>query len=80
MFCSNVYSTSASRAEHWQFVTGLKRTVDAIASDKEELGGHVTVTHALLRRLKKMGKFARVYTQNVSVYGEKGPIAERDLC
>ncbi|ORY84120.1 DHS-like NAD/FAD-binding domain-containing protein [Leucosporidium creatinivorum] len=61
LFSSSVYTSPTSRSAHWEFVARLRQQVGDIA----RRGKDVTATHALLKRLKKMGKLQRVYSQNI---------------
>ncbi|GAA5904801.1 uncharacterized protein JCM6883_003911 [Sporobolomyces salmoneus] len=59
MFSSSVYSSPETTAQHLEFLTAFKDSLESITSNPP------TPTHGFMTTLKKHGKLRRVYTQNI---------------
>ncbi|KAK4047898.1 SNAP receptor [Microbotryomycetes sp. JL201] len=63
-FSGTMYNSHQDRTTHWKLVSDMHRTVNGIKGSHEGRGA-VTRLHGLLGTMKRKGKLARCYTQNV---------------
>ncbi|GAA5962163.1 hypothetical protein JCM3765_003880 [Sporobolomyces pararoseus] len=65
MFSASVYSSSTTTAQHLEFLSAFKDSLDLITRNPP------TATHGLMGLLKKRGQLRRVYTQNIDNLEER---------